>query len=619
MNEYNNYQDDSFDEEAELKRDIETVKKLNEFSIDEETTKKKNSSPIGIFLMLAGLLSTVVLLFLFVYNYSFNTEFEFLLNISIVIVCFIVALVISLLMFVIGLISYVNSKSIKVLKNGETTISITTEEEFKYSNSKKDVDLVYIDEPVILNAKKKEAEFVSPLADLEDEEEAQGANLVQPVRNYDSFDLDTKVIMERFISFGRNNDMEFSPSHVVEFISHLGYSHLMMIKDISKDARKKVLNAIQNTFSASSFYIDCKYMNNEGQIVAQNDFTNALNRADNNQDEFVFLMLDNLSSYNLKMILMSFLPSIYDSNNRHKVRTPYSDKQYQISPNLYFLIVLNDDDKGLESDDKVLRYTSIFSLRDSIYNGEKKDIPLRKISVSDFKHVIEMAKEDKGLDEEIWKKLDGLETFVSKIKRYSIDNDVANNIENHVALTLSIFDSEEDVLDSVLSDDLLPSIIKFLPKDKVFEENGLVDYIKENFNSEYALPKTDTLFKDYKNLLNNPELKKFSRLMGNEIKVEQKETINTQKESTLEANDSINDETDSGDKVESEEKKIKEFISTSSSEEKITSDNDDVSKENVEEQSIEESNEQESLSEQENATENLFDGLLNSENKEKEE
>lgn len=628
MNEYQDYQDESFDEENELKKDIENVKKLNTFSINEENTKRKRSSAIGIFLALTGLLSSLVLLVIFFYNYSFNPSFESLINNQAIIVCFVFVLFISLLMMVIGLILISNSRKERV-KKGETSILVTTEEEYKYSKKKRDVEFVYLEEPTVINSKKKEVKLVSPLADLEDEEEAMGANLVQVVRNYEFFDLNTKTIMERFLSIANYNDLNFSNKDVVEFISHLGYSHLMMVKDISNESRRKVLKTIQNTFSASTFYIDCKYMNNEGQMVAQKDFVNALDRADKNSDEFVFLMLDNLPSNRIKLVLMDFLPSIYDSNNRHKVRTSYSNDQFQISPNLYFIITLSEDDKGLSSDDRVLRYTSIFSLKDLSYDGEKKSVPLRKIPVSDFRHVIEVAKEEKGLDENIWRKIDGLESFVSKIKRYSIDNDVANNIENHISLTLSAFDDNDDMLDSILADDLLPSIIKMIPKDKVYEENGLLEYIQENFFNEYALPKTDALFKDYKNLIDNPALMEFSHLMGNEIKVE-KEEVNV--DEYIENNIDVEDKKDS----QIEEEKVREELMDDESNVEENSNENQISEESLpqedaltqevvedtitqEAKNDETTNQEEKGNDSEESAGDLFNGLLSEEDKEKKE
>ena len=61
----------------------------------------------------------------------------------------------------------------------------------------------------------------------------------------------------------------------------------------------------------------------------------------------------------------------------------------------------------------------------TIIENENKRI----LSLSDFRHIIELQIETKRIDEKGWNKIDSLSLFVDTIKPYRIENDIRNDIE----------------------------------------------------------------------------------------------------------------------------------------------------------------------------------------------
>ncbi len=239
-------------------------------------------------------------------------------------------------------------------------------------------------------------------------------------------------------------------------------------------------------------------MSNEDQLISQANFDYAFEAAKKKKDEFTFLFLDGVNSSQIYSLLKDFLFAIFDKNNPHKVRTPYGERQYEMLPNLYFIILLKESqDTGLYANKDILTYAPILKMTCSTYNGQMEELKDQLISVSDFHHIANELKEDNGFEESTWKKIDELEKFINKIKPYEIGNDIINFIEEEVAFSASLYHDDDAVLDSVFAIDILPSVVTYLPKEKIFGEESLENFISDQLYSEFSLPKTESLLSDY--------------------------------------------------------------------------------------------------------------------------
>ncbi len=502
-------------EEQKLQKQVESVKRLDSYRKSKEEKKViKKSSTFGFICTLTSIITILVDIILFIILYpnmslfgpdfmafvvDQNPEGGAAFGLSIV-------LLLAIVLFIGGRYSSRKARKNKKPKTEEGEVVVLPYDDFQFRNEiQGEDDVEYVDAPTPLNAAVKETVLVSPLADLEDEDEVSGANSIKVVRNFDFFDLSSQVILERFLDVSKKMGMSILPREGLCVLSHLAYSRLLFIKNLKEEYRRLFQSCLKETFGCSSYYIDCRFIKSEDQMIANDSFTKALKEADENPDQFVFLFLDHLPSYRMAEVLKDFINAIIDKNNRHKVRTPYSDEQYQITPNLYFFVLLPETTgTGLYASEEILKYASIINLEPSNYHGDIPVIKERVISISDFRHVLDIAKGEKGLDENVWKKLDGMESYLNQIKHYHIDNDIANNLEDHIAMTMNVFDDVDHIVDEILACDLLPSIFRYYPKENIFGEEGLEHYINENFENEYSLKLTNMAFKDWDYTLKHP-------------------------------------------------------------------------------------------------------------------
>lgn len=497
--------------------EVKDIKELNTYLHTRKSNKFKFSTAGSVICIVTGLILMLGVIGIVLYRTSVKNDlimYDFSFDATLLYIPYFVNLVAGILLFVVGLISKkkTNKKSNFDKKKYHKEIAVVNKDDYRFQlNNEAEVPAVFVDGQTVLMSKDdlKQVKLVSPLADLEDEDEVLGASQVKVVRNYDFFDLTTKTILDKFIGYGRSNKLEFNYKDSLNLITHMMYSRLMLVKGVNGYTSTSLMRTIQSTFNASCYQISARNFTNESQLVTNKSFEAALAEADKDDDKFVCLFIDQIISKNIKSVIKDFLFAFIDKNNRHKVRTEYSDTQYQVTPNLYIFFILGETNRGagLYGDNELLKYASLIELGSTEYTGDVPSLVTKDVSVSDYRHVLELSKNN-GLDETVWKKIDALQDFVFGLKPgFKIDNDVINGIENYVALTMNINDDVDEIVDNILVSNILPNIFTYLTREQIFgEENTLEQYFQDAFYSDYSLPKTDALFNAYQELLNNPTI-----------------------------------------------------------------------------------------------------------------
>ena len=494
MNYQTNINDASMNEEESLQNEIEEVKKLASFRKEKNTDIIKKGSIQNVYAMISGAILMVVGFVFFIMNGNVFEKTTAMLIVSGI------TFALGIICLVFGTIFFFKEKK-DVKKKKKAEVIIVPKDQFVYNKEleKKTNDyIVKVKAKTALNSAVKEKKFVSPLADLEDEAEAVGANKMKVVKNYDFFDITNEKVLTRFEQANRCHNVNVQKKDSITFLSHLFYSRFLIVKGINKFCRRNFSLALEQTFQSRSFYIDCNNIHSEDQLISQPFFDRAFQAAQGKKDDFVFIFLDGVNSMEIYSLFKDFLAAIFDKNNPHKVRTQYADKQYEMLPNIYFIVMLkNQEDAGLYASNDILTYAPIINLECTVYAGDIVELDDKKISISDFHHINDELKGEYYLEESNWKKFDALQNFVNSIKAYQISNDITNDIEQQVAFNYSLSHDVDSVMDDVLSIDLLPGIVTYLPKEKVFGEDSLEMYLSDHFSSEFSLPKTEALLKNY--------------------------------------------------------------------------------------------------------------------------
>ena len=460
-------------------------------------------NPLSFIFILSGSLLIFITLMLLLGNAShvFNPALE-----SDAILAIVISLIGGIVILILGIIARI--KALKRTKR--SSIRIVTEEDFAFSEeAKTKPEEIVLTQENSIHTANTTPKFVSPLADLEDEEEALSNHREVKKKNYDFFALDFPGLVKRFDLVAKGVSFSVEKGDAINFLAHLDSTRLFLFKDFSSFSRQQLPYALSKTFHAKTYFSEAAGFHSVDDLLNDKHFTEALTVAAEDDDSFVFYIANNLPSARISAVLGTFLEALIDRNNRHKVRAGKEQNTYTITPNLVFLFLLPEKkgDEGYYLEPSMFPYAAILPFRAKIsLEPVKEKLKEETIRLSDYLQIVAIAKRSHPLSEDIWQKIDSLSNYVSENSEtpYVMENDVANALENHASLSLAYPESEQRVVDEILSVDLLPNILSLLPKEKIQGEDGLEGFLHREFMASYNLEDTSLLLPQALSALNNP-------------------------------------------------------------------------------------------------------------------
>lgn len=97
---------------------------------------------------------------------------------------------------------------------------------------------------------------------------------------------------------------------------------------------------------------------------------------------------------------------------------------------------------------------------------EEEKTPVKLMIYSQFKKLVEYASRDHQLDEVLWKRIDKLEEYVAGCNEYHIENKLWQRMEKYVSVYLAAGGEAEEVLDCVVAQHLVYSMLPCVANSK---------------------------------------------------------------------------------------------------------------------------------------------------------
>jgi hypothetical protein len=153
-----------------------------------------------------------------------------------------------------------------------------------------------------------------------------------------------------------------------------------------------------------------------------------------------------------------------------------------LHPNVYFLVFFDQLPLAPDFDPELLSRLSCLSdlTIGTLTPGTPREIT--GLSLSLFAQEKAKAKAAYFWNEETWKKVDAIETFVAKKTPFSFDNLLCNHLEDYAGLYLSLGGEVGTSLDSATSALLLLSVLTKLSLSDLTGEDSLSDLLNEHFS-----------------------------------------------------------------------------------------------------------------------------------------
>ena len=230
----------------------------------------------------------------------------------------------------------------------------------------------------------------------------------------------------------------------------------------------------------------------------------AIRCAGNSRDKIHVYAINNArcaSIYELIRPLMRYINAPKAKNDIEIFNENGINVGYSISPNLWLVVNLAE---GEYTDALPLSITRVCSANYiGLVRGQQSESRTLSHGLNrhQLEYIVEKSKGKTDIPEELWKKIDKLEKYVSEYSDYKIGNKLWLGFEKHTALLTACGEELAEAADFAIAVRLLPSMSSILRNKLAAEDKTLVDTLEFIFGSENISASRESL----KMMLNEPE------------------------------------------------------------------------------------------------------------------
>ncbi|MBQ8657604.1 MAG: glycoside hydrolase family 3 C-terminal domain-containing protein [Clostridia bacterium] len=160
-----------------------------------------------------------------------------------------------------------------------------------------------------------------------------------------------------------------------------------------------------------------------------------------------------------------------------------TDKSYPVSPNLWLILALAEGERTEEIPAYIAEAATVVDLKFAQTEEAFEQTESSPLSFHQFVMMGDDAREGHELDEEKWKKIDKLESYVNARAKYGIGNRLWQKMERYISVYLACDGDKEDALDEMVAVKLLPTVLPLISKNRK-ENDELFAHVLENVFGE---------------------------------------------------------------------------------------------------------------------------------------
>lgn len=305
-----------------------------------------------------------------------------------------------------------------------------------------------------------------------------------------SFSLAASDLKTSAGEFGVAIDSNCASNLIASFVS----SKLIIAKTADADTFDTFVDAVANYFGANVFtetITDAHKPSNKLLYVTDEDGTSsstavlqALLSANENSQVMHIVYLKNLQVARMSEYLIPYVKYFSNPHSNAEVSVKGSDEIYTIPDNVWFI---TDLEKGALVENVpayLLEYATVLPVKHVVGEVVEEKSKIVPITLTDIEFLMERCKAKFSLSEDIWKKIDAIETFVFKHTSYKIGNKLWLRIENYLATLLSMETEVPVAIDCTLASVILPTLSASLAGKINKNDKNIIDEIERVFGED---------------------------------------------------------------------------------------------------------------------------------------
>ena len=306
-------------------------------------------------------------------------------------------------------------------------------------------------------------------------------------------DLTLSFVREQLTGFAADRGVSLGGESAGMILSAIASSRLILTNSAQSSEDNKLWNAVSEFFGAPLFAETVTAHHLEGgklfavkdeQGVRGTELSNAALYAREHRETVCFAVLKNVNAEDLGKLMTPFTRYFHNPSREFTVYVQENDTTYLIPDNLWFVVELAEGEK-IESVPSCVAETATL-LRADFVDCEAKQEPdvYRSVGFYDLEYVADMSRNGLNIDEDLWKKVDGIEAYVNARTPYQIGNKLWLQLEKYIAVYTACGFEKNDALDRALAFNLLPVLTSVLKGKLSSEDRTLLEVVEAAFGEE---------------------------------------------------------------------------------------------------------------------------------------
>lgn len=310
-------------------------------------------------------------------------------------------------------------------------------------------------------------------------------------------EVDMATVAAQMLTFFREKGIEVTSLESSSIVAALASSRLIFANsDYHGEALNRYFRVLSEYFGTPLFAeeITGKHSPDNGLLfVADKDGTEkntnvmeAINHARDFRRDVHIVVLNKVKTAQLSDMMLQYVRYFNNPNRDCYVSVKNTGSEYKLPENMWFVV---DLDKG-ETLDSIPSYLTEISTVLNVSYFEKKAAKelsdYHKIGYYEFSHLASLSRNKFEITEDVWKKVDGLEAYVSKHSNYRIGNKLALQIEKYYSVYNDCCNDNENTITNVFAAKLLPTMMSVLKNQLTEEDKTLFETMEQLFGEEIA-------------------------------------------------------------------------------------------------------------------------------------
>lgn len=313
-------------------------------------------------------------------------------------------------------------------------------------------------------------------------------NIIKPKQivsngHHFSEEVDIETYLDNLKDYMNENGLKVDTETIRDFFASFAGSKLIITRNEQKEIPTYFMDVFANYIGGSVFHDNFEnvYGSFDQNISDDNNEIGlGIEQAINNEDKIHIMVLRNVKLSNANHTLRELIDFAANPKDKHYLYL--SNGSTEIPNNVWFVVIPLENNSTSEE----LNFASF----DIDLNGEivkPLDIVQEnslKLSNYYFRDIIEEARSQYHLTEDNWKKFDQLENYFISHGHKVLENRVIRSIEQYSAIYLLAQGEEDNAIDNIFKNKVVPLIkdIDFKPKSE--EDEGLLTMFDKLFGLE---------------------------------------------------------------------------------------------------------------------------------------